>query len=50
MEGEQEGTMDGGSKIKDVSPIAGPSTATVSKPGAASDPRLAWSRHTPKTP
>ena len=49
MEGDQEGTMDGGSKIKDASPFAGPRAATVNKPATASDPRLAWSRYTPKT-
>ncbi len=49
MEGDQEGTMDGGRQIKDVSVFREQGAATVNEPVAASDPRLAWSRHTPKS-
>ncbi len=49
--------MDGGTRTEEQSPNNGhiplnnrPTAATVQMPPTGSDPRLAWSRHTPKSP
>ncbi len=41
--------MDGGTRTEEQSPNNGQLPATVQMPPTGSDPRLAWSRHTPKS-
>ncbi len=42
--------MDGGMRTEDQSLHRRPTVTTMQTPATGSDPRLAWSRHTPKSP
>ncbi len=41
--------MDGGMQTEDQSLYPRPIVATMQTPATGSDPRLAWSRHAPKS-